>query len=81
MIECEVSTNTGRGRMKTEVKKPIPYVPPHKECFDRWGAKCNWEHMGRLALLRDWPDIICPECRTEWDRVQEAREIRDAERQ
>lgn len=36
---------------------------PHKSCEQRLRAKCQWEHMTRLAVMLDWPDIVCRTCR------------------
>ena len=51
--------------MPAKVEGIIPEY--HDECWDRWGAKCNWEHMGRMAVLNDWPDIICNSCRDQFN--------------
>ena len=53
------------------------YIPPHQECWTRWGEKCKWEHMSRTAVLKDWPDIICEDCQQEWDRVQAVNAARN----
>lgn len=34
----------------------------HKECMEALGTKCRWEEMSRLAVLAEWPDIVCQEC-------------------
>lgn len=40
-------------------------ITKHKECMDALAAKCSWEHMSRLAVLREWPDIVCEDCKKE----------------
>ena len=37
----------------------------HKLCMDALANKCNWEHMSRLAVLWDWPNIVCEDCKKE----------------
>lgn len=44
-------------------KKMIQKYGLHAICEVRWGSKCKWEHMSRLAVLREWPSIVCEECR------------------
>lgn len=35
---------------------------PHKSCSQRLAAKCNWEAMAVLAVLRGYRDIVCRTC-------------------
>lgn len=30
-------------------------------CQDRIREKCRWEHMGILAVMREWPNLRCEE--------------------
>ena len=41
----------------------ITTVTDHKECMDKLAHKCNWEHMTRLAVLREYSDIVCDDCK------------------
>jgi hypothetical protein len=35
----------------------------HSACEQELGRKCIWEAMTRLAVLREWPNVVCDECR------------------
>lgn len=35
----------------------------HEKCMNRLASKCRWEHMGRLAVLTQYSDIICNKCK------------------
>lgn len=40
----------------------------HKECMEALENKCSWEHMTRLAVLLEWPKIVCADCRKEMEK-------------
>jgi hypothetical protein len=40
----------------------MTYEMPHKRCFKRLQAKAQWEHMSLLAVLKDWPSVVCARC-------------------
>ena len=43
--------------------------------MERLAAKCHWEHMSRLAVLAEYEDIICKDCRNKMD-IQEIQHFK-----
>ena len=34
----------------------------HKKCEEKLKGKCQWEHMTRFQVLKEWVNIVCPKC-------------------
>jgi len=39
----------------------------HQRCMNALGAKCRWEAMPKLAVLIEWPNIVCRKCQKKMD--------------
>lgn len=35
----------------------------HAECEEKLVGKCQWEHMTRFQVLREWSDTVCDDCK------------------